>query len=94
MIDYSKAYHHGVRVPDLDAAMAEIGSALGVSWCAPQDRDQNVWLPETGQTSIPLRFTYSSQGPQHIELLQGGRGSIWDGAEHRGCTTWVCGAMM
>jgi catechol 2,3-dioxygenase-like lactoylglutathione lyase family enzyme len=84
MIDYSKAYHHGVRVPDLDAAMAEVGSALAVSWCEPQDRDQSVWLPETGQTSIPLRFTYSSQGPQHIELLQGGRGSIWDGAEHPG----------
>jgi len=84
MIDYSAAYHHGVRVPDLDAAMAELGEALGLTWCAPQVREQSVWLPDSGETTIPLRFTYSMQGPQHIELLEGAPGSIWDGRDVSG----------
>ena len=84
MIDYSKAYHHGVRVPDLAKAMDEIGAALGVTWCEPQEREQSVWLPDGGDTKVPLLFTYSAEGPQHVELLQGAPGSIWDGRENPG----------
>ncbi|MGD9998500.1 MAG: VOC family protein [Ilumatobacteraceae bacterium] len=84
MIDYTRAYHHGVRVPDLEAAMAEIGGALGVTWCEPQTREQQVWLPDVGAATVPLRFTYSAEGPQHIELLEGAPGSIWDGREQPG----------
>lgn len=84
MIDYSRCYHHGVRVPDLDAAMEEMGKALGVTWCQPQSREQAVWLPDKGATTIPLRFTYATEGPQHIELLEGAPGSIWDGREQPG----------
>jgi hypothetical protein len=43
-----------------------------------------VWLPGVGESRIPLRFTYSAQGPQHIELLEGAPGSIWDGREAPG----------
>ena len=84
MIDYANCYHQGVRVPDLDAAMAEIGPVLGVTWCEPQRREQALWLPDVGDTSVPLRFTYSAEGPQHIELLEGASGSVWDGREAPG----------
>jgi catechol 2,3-dioxygenase-like lactoylglutathione lyase family enzyme len=84
VFDVANSYHHGIRVPDLDAAMAELGEALGISWCVPQQREQAVWLPETGRTTIPLRFTYSAQGPLHLELLEGAPGSIWDGREQPG----------
>lgn len=84
MLDYSHAYHHGVRVPDLDAAMDEIGTSLGITWCEPQDREQQVWLPDAGPASIPLRFTYSAEGLQHLELLQGASGSICDGRDEPG----------
>ena len=84
MIDYSRCYHHGVRVPNLETAMQEMGDALGVTWCQTQERSQAVWMPGVGDTSIPLRFTYSAQGPQHIELLEGAPGSIWDGRENPG----------
>ena len=47
-------------------------------------RDQAVWLPDVGATTVPLRFTYSSAGPQHVELLQGEPGSVWDGTEQPG----------
>ena len=83
-VDYGRCYHQGVRVPDLDAAMAELGPALGISWCSVQEREQVVWLPDVGPTAIPLRFTYSAGGGQHIELLEGAPGSIWDGREQPG----------
>jgi len=83
-VDYSRCYHQGVRVPDLEAAMEELGAALTLTWCAPQEREQAVWLPDIGSTTIPLRFTYSAEGPQHVELLQGAPGSVWDGTAQPG----------
>jgi catechol 2,3-dioxygenase-like lactoylglutathione lyase family enzyme len=84
MTSYADCYHQGIRVPCLDEAMDEVGAALGLTWCEPQKRDQAVWLPESGPTTIPLRFTYSAEGPQHVELLEGAPGSIWDGREAPG----------
>jgi catechol 2,3-dioxygenase-like lactoylglutathione lyase family enzyme len=83
-VDYSRCYHQGVRVPDLDAAMKELGETLGITWCEPQARDQPVWLPDEGATTLPLRFTYSAGDGQHVELLEGPPGSIWDGREQPG----------
>ncbi len=84
VVDYARCYHQGVRVPDLEVAMAELSAALSLHWCEPQVRDQAVWLPDSGATTIKLRFTYSSDGPQHVELLEGEPGSVWDGTEQRG----------
>ena len=79
-------------MPDLDAAMAELGAALSLTWCEPQAREQAVWLPDVGATTVPLRFTYSAAGPQHVELLQGAPGSVWDGTRAAlACTTSGCG---
>ena len=36
MIDYQRIYHTGIRVPDLRAAMDELGPALGVTWATPK----------------------------------------------------------
>lgn len=79
MIDFSRAYHLGVRVPDIGRAMDEMGESLGLNWCSLQEREQTVWLPTEGVVNVPLKFTYSSTGPMHLELLEGGAGSIWDG---------------
>ena len=78
--DYNdRLFHVGVRVPDLEAAMATLGAGLGVTWAHVVEREQPVWTPQDGAHSVPLRFTYSCEGPQHIELLQGTPGSVWDG---------------
>lgn len=84
MVTHTRAYHIGVRVPDLDVAMAEMGADLGLTWCSVQERDQPVWTPQSGAVSVPLRFTYSAEGPMHIELLQGAPGTIWDGRQQPG----------
>jgi lactoylglutathione lyase len=84
MIDFAGQYHYGVRVPHLESAMAELSDALGVTWCSVQERPQSLWTPERGAHTVDLRFTYSQQGPCHIELLQGERGSLWDGDDRPG----------
>ncbi len=82
MVDYQGAvYHVGIRVPDLEAAMADIGAALGLTWAKVVEREQRIWTPRTGATTTPLRVVYSCEGPQHIELLQGEPGTVWDGSD-------------
>ena len=85
MIDYQEIFHTGIRVPDLDTAMAQLGAPLGVTWAKPQHiAHQPIWTPDDGQQHVPLRFVYSTEGPQHIELLEGPEGTVWDGREHPG----------
>jgi Glyoxalase/Bleomycin resistance protein/Dioxygenase superfamily len=85
MIDYQAIFHIGIRVPDLAAAMAELGIGLGVTWAEARDNPAQVlWTPDGGLQEIPLKYTYSGEGPQHIELLEGPAGSFWDGREQSG----------
>ena len=85
MFDYNEAlYHVGVRVPDLEQAMAELSTGLGITWAGVIEREQAAWTPADGAFTTPLRFTYSCEGPQHVELLQGAPGSLWDGTDWPG----------
>ena len=83
--DVQRIYHSGIRVPDLRAAMDELGPQLGVTWAEPVSAAaQPVWTPKHGQQELPLKFTYSCEGPHHLELLEGPPGSVWDGRERPG----------
>lgn len=85
MIDYQRIFHTGVRVPDLDAAMAELGPSLNLTWAAAVERpEMSVWTPGTGMQVVPLRYTYSCEGPQHLELLESTPGSPWYGGDQPG----------
>ena len=85
MIDYQDQFHIGIRVPDLDAAMDQLGSGLNVTWAEARDNPaQALWTPEAGLQEHHLRFVYSAEGPQHLELLQGPAGSFWDAADGSG----------
>lgn len=79
MYDYSsEVFHVGHLVPDIQVAMDELGSSLGLGWTEVVHRDdQRVWTPEYGQRRVPLTFCYSTQGPQYVELIQGVEGTPW-----------------
>lgn len=79
MIDYQRIFHTGIRVPSITAAMDELGESLGVTWAELVETEQAVWTPDGGAETVGLKFVYSAEGPQHIELLEGAPGSIWDG---------------
>jgi len=93
MIDYQRIFHTGIRVPDLDAAMSELDETLGVTWAEWREVDaMPVWTPAAGLHEVPLRYVYSCEGPQHIELLESAPGSPWHcgdtpGVHHVG--VWV-----
>ncbi|MCZ7526714.1 MAG: VOC family protein [Acidimicrobiia bacterium] len=84
MLDPRLLYHVGVRVRDVDAAMAELGERLGLTWCPAIEARQQVWAPGRGPEVAELRFTYSTSGPLHVELLQGPPGSVWDPGDRTG----------
>lgn len=80
----SRLFHIGARVADIEAAMADMGAGLGLRWAGVMEREQPVWTPDGGARTVPLRFTYSCEGPQHVELLQSPPGSPWHGADTPG----------
>ncbi len=78
-------FHIGIRVPDIYQAMEELGDSLGLTWTeVVETPGQRIWTPEKGQQEVPLKFVYSCEGPQHLELLEGEKGSFWDGSEDSG----------
>jgi catechol 2,3-dioxygenase-like lactoylglutathione lyase family enzyme len=84
-VDYQAAlFHVGVRVRDIEAAMADLGAGLGLTWAPLVEIERALWTPSEGSYTLPLRFTYSSEGPQRVELLQGPPGSVWGGDDYPG----------
>ncbi len=59
----------GFVVPDLEAAMDELGAALGVELVGPLER-------EIGDAV--LRIAFARTPPPYLELIEGPPGSIWD----------------
>lgn len=84
MTDLSDLFHVGLRVPDLDAAMAELTSAMSATWAPVMQRENAAWVPGRGHVKVQLRYTYSCEGPVHLELLEGEAGSIWNGDDRQG----------
>lgn len=85
MIDYQRLFHVGIRTPDLAASMTELAATMDVTWASAREVEaQPLWTPADGLAEVPLRFVYSCQGPQHIELLEGPAGSFWDGRQQPG----------
>ena len=71
MIDYQRIFHTGHLVPNLERAMQELGGSLGVVWATPWGYEpMSYWTP-AGRKEARLRVTYSKQGPQHVELIEG-----------------------
>lgn len=79
MFDYaSRMFHVGLLVSNIDSAMVELGSSMGLRWTSVVTReDQRIWTPEHGQRHVPLRFCYSTEGPQYVELIEGVEGTPW-----------------
>jgi len=77
MLGKLDVFHVGLSVPDLEHAMESIGSSLAISWAPVQERVQPVRTGAGENREEHIRFTYSSDGPPHIELIQPEPGSLW-----------------
>ena len=81
MIDYQQIYHTGIRVPDLAAAMDEMGESLGVTWATPVDNPgrpmkQEVDQPITGKIMDQPRHLGADAG-QDIDLSKQRAETFW-----------------
>ena len=67
MFNFQDIYHIGIRVPNLEEAMHEMGSSLDITWAEPiYTEAQSVWTPSEGQQKLPLKFCllYTSPSPR------------------------------
>jgi hypothetical protein len=78
MLGKLDVFHVGLVVPDLELAMTTIGENLGIAWAPVQQRTQPVRTGAGEARDEPIIFTYSSDGPPHVELIQSTPGSLWE----------------
>ncbi len=74
---WTRLYHVGIVVPDLEEAMTELHDSLGVTWPEPRSRRRS-FRAGTRRFTTELRFVYSYQGPPHLEIIEGRPGTPWD----------------
>ncbi len=83
-------YHVGVVVPDVGAAMATYGEALGFTWSAVGDTVLDV-LVDGEARQARIAATYSLEGPPYLELVEERSGAVWAagalGLQHVGLWT-------
>lgn len=85
MFDYQSMFHTGFLVRDLDREMARFAQALGIKWAKPYVYDAlNIWTPDRGDHQVRIEVAYSSEGPQHLELIAGPSGTVYDPALQNG----------
>lgn len=94
-------FHVGVVADDIDAAMADMSRALGLTWKGGQPERRETCLYGE-ERSIEMRAAHSVQGPPHVEVIQSIPGTPWEtpaaaGAHHL-CfwtdnSTEVCAAL-
>lgn len=75
--DWSRLYHVGMVVPDIEETMEELGRSLGVTWPEPQRRRRRFRSGDD-RFEAELRFVYSFEGPPYLELIEGVPGTPWD----------------
>ena len=67
---YPHSYFHlGLVVPDIEAAMAQLGPALGLTF-------NPTHVSVYGEDTITV--TYAREGPPYLEFIQGEPGSKWN----------------
>ena len=70
-------FHIGIATDNLDASMAAITDALGLTWTPPSAGGEILLRTVDGDLQPRPRSCISRQGPVHVDLMQGRPGTIW-----------------
>lgn len=81
--DITSPFHVGYIVADVEAAMAQLSGATGVTWHPPQVFSLDIMVGDERQ-AFDVTFTYSQEGPVQIEVAEGPAGTLWDVDAHGG----------
>ncbi|MFA7555610.1 MAG: VOC family protein [Spongiibacteraceae bacterium] len=83
MLDVQRVFHTGMCVADIEVAKRQLGGDLNLEWSEVRSFDPlPFWTPERGLEEILVKATYSRQGPHHLELCQGPKGTLYDPEFH------------
>jgi hypothetical protein len=75
LLDPADLWHTGIVVDDLDAAKAELGEQLGLTW---YEGGASVRVTtDVGTSTETTAYALSKQGPHHVELGQSIPGTLW-----------------
>lgn len=77
--EIGELYHTGIVVDDLDEAMSLLTRIAGLQWASPQVIGGLVKTSK-GPLYRSSRFTYSIEGPHHVELIQHLDSTAWETA--------------
>lgn len=84
MLGTHEVFHVGRVVEDLGVAMRAIGESLAITWAPVQVRTIAILTGSGEHRDEPIRFTYSADGPPHVELIEPGPGSLWHASADAG----------
>jgi len=79
MMRTEDAFHTGFVVADVESARDQLASHLEATWTQVEERDMPLRGPD-GPMTVRLRFTYTTTGPHHLELLGAVPGTVWQAA--------------
>ena len=81
MITFDDIYHVGIIVPDMEAAMEELGRRFGCGWRDPSTATVRV-RDQGGDRILTPRVTFCDQStPIALELIEALPGTLWDVGE-------------
>ncbi|MDA2986341.1 MAG: VOC family protein [Actinomycetota bacterium] len=85
MMRTESAFHTGFVVDDVEAARDHLSAHLNATWTPVEERDMPLRGP-AGPVTVRLRFTYTTTGPHHLELLGAVPETVWQasGPSHPG----------
>lgn len=72
----AQLFHIGVVADDIDKAMAEMSTNLGLSWKGGKPREMDLVI-DGEERRVEMRIAHSVQGPPHVELIQSVPNSPW-----------------
>jgi hypothetical protein len=78
VLRHEDLWHTGVVVDDLDAAKAELGAQLGVTWF--EGGGEVRLRTDDGTRTVRTAYALSMQGPHHVELCRAVAGTFWTAA--------------
>ena len=77
MITFDDIYHVGIIVPDMEAAMDELGRRFGCGWRDPSIATVRV-RDEGGDRILSPRVTFCDRStPIALELIEAIPGTVW-----------------
>ena len=81
MITFDDIYHVGIIVPDMEAAMDELGRRFACGWRDPSTATVRV-RDQGGDRILTPRVTFCDQSaPIALELIEALPGTLWDVGE-------------